>query len=123
MAAPSAGVKLAGVRAMPCVLHTIEASSSLQTIEQRIHEAEDGTFFELVSLAAATVAGRDVNVIAFRPQPAGGRLMLVEIDGADTLTRQELDVCARRERGRRRLVSYGTVWVGGRRANVAAYRG
>jgi hypothetical protein len=108
---------------MPCVLHTIEASSSLRAIERRIHEAEDGTFFELVSLAAATVAGRDVNVIAFRPRPARGRLLLVEIDGADTLTRQELDVCARRECGGRELVSYGTVWLAGRRANVAAYRG
>jgi hypothetical protein len=107
---------------MPCVLHTIDASSSLRAIERRIHEAEDGTYFELVFLVAATVGGRDVNVIAFRSQSARGRLLLVEIDGGETLTRQELDVCARRERGGRRLVSYGTVWVGGRRANVAAYR-
>ena len=108
---------------MPCVLHTIDAGSSLQAIERRIHEAEDGTFFEVVSLAAATVGGRDVNVIAFRPQAARGRLVLAEIDGAGTLARQELDGCARRELGGRQLVSYGTVWVGGRRANVAAYRG
>jgi hypothetical protein len=108
---------------MPSVLHTIDASSSLAAIERRIHEAEDGTFFELVSLSAATVGGRDVNVIAFRPRPARGQLVLVEIDGAETLARQELDVCARRERGGRLLVSYGAVWVGGRRTNVAAYRG
>jgi hypothetical protein len=116
-------VILARLAALPCVLHIIDAGSSLQAIERRIHEAEDGTFFELVSLAAATVGGRDVNVIAFRPNPARGRLLLVEIDGGGTLSSQELDVCARRERGGRRLVSYGAVWVGGRRANVAAYRG
>ena len=108
---------------MPCVLHAIDAGSSLRAIERQIHEAEDGTFFELVSLAAATVGGRAVNVIAFRPRPARGRLLLVEIDGGETLTHQELDVCARRERGGRELISYGAVWIAGRLANVAAYRG
>ncbi len=107
---------------MPCILQTIHAGASLRAIERRIHEAEDGTFFELVSLSGATVGGVDVNVITLRSQPAHGRLVLVEIDGAGALARQELQVCAGRAGDRGELVSYGAVWVAGRRANVAAYR-
>lgn len=108
---------------MPSTFQTIEPHASLQAIERRIREAEDGTFLEVVSLAAATVAGRDVNVVTLIPRVAGARITLVEIDGDGDLGRQEIDACARHERGGRRLVSYGMVWVAGRRANVAAYRG
>jgi hypothetical protein len=108
---------------MPSTLRIIEPSASLQAIERRVREAEDGTCLELVSLAAATVAGRAVNVLTLTPRVADARITLVEIDGVAELVRQEIDACARHERGGRRLVSYAMVWVAGRRANVAAYRG
>jgi hypothetical protein len=108
---------------MPSILHIVDAGASLQAIERQLREAEDGTFFEVVSLAAATVNGRDANVAVLRPRRAYGLVTLVAVDGLGNLSRQEIDACARQERGARRLLSYGAVWVAGRRVNVAAYRG
>ena len=104
------------------MLRAVPASASLATLERAIHEAEDGTYLEMISLAAAVIDGEEATVVALRPHAAEGRVTLVEVDGAASLPEQEIEVCARRERGGRRLLAYAAVWVGGRRVNVAAYR-
>jgi hypothetical protein len=105
------------------MLQAIDAAASVDAIERALRAAEDGTYCEVISIATALVRGREMTLVTLRPGPASGPISLVEVDGAASLAQQELQVCARREHGRHRLLGYGSVWIDGRRVNVAAYRG
>jgi hypothetical protein len=105
------------------MLQAIDAAASVDAIERALRAAEDGTYCQVISIATGLVRGREMTLVTLRPGATGGVLSLVEVDGTASLAQQELQVCARRERGRRRLLGYGSVWVAGRRVNVAAYRG
>lgn len=105
---------------MPATLRILDANATLANHEAALRQAENLSF-RLLSLTIGRENANPANLVTLlqsRAGPPPSPINLETIGGDLDQTAQE----ARLNTGDRVLVCYGSLYVGGRECNVAAYR-
>jgi hypothetical protein len=102
------------------VVEAAPTTLSLADLELTIQQREELNF-ELVSIAAGTVAGAAANILTLARRPVAPTVTLKMVDETLTAAQQTAKIVDDAADARR-LVSYSAVWIGGALRNVAAYR-
>ncbi len=108
---------------MAITVREIDVNKTLDEVKTIVVQTEQ-LAYEIVSLTVGSARGNATNLAVFRQRALGpiGPLNLLEIDGSSPVTQQELQL-SQAEASPKRLVSYGSVFVGGVQKNIAILRG
>ena len=109
---------------MALKLETLNTNDTLPNLQATIAGIE-ALGYELLAFARGVVSGAQSNTATFRNRAPGGPpgpLMLVEVDGTQTLLAMQAAANEGEATGKE-LISYAAVLVRGSETNVAVYRG